>query len=225
MKHLLIAVFLLFATTALATLPASDTFDSGTGNLPTGGDPNWAENTNGTGHFKIDAGNTFATATDNTQDIGIHWTGDTFANAHCSSIVVGVVSTAGAAIGPGYGPAVRMRTLDTQKTYVRIVGDSHGWELLRLTNAVGVSLATNATAFVAGHTVELCVKRVGANDIYTYTDNGVAMSGSPFTDTSPLTAGAPGIAHSSTSTVAAGIASWSARNLPVGGGIGPLILQ
>ncbi len=222
----LTGLFLLLAVTASATLPVTRPWTTTVGTIPTADETQWAYNRSAAQVFKValGGGQNYVEANDPSTDTAMHWTGDTFANNHYSEVVLYQISTTGSAPGQGHGPAVRMDTGTTQKTYVRLIIDSHGWAVRRFNNGAGATATTGTTAGADGETWRLTVVRSGANDIYTVTQNGALVTDGTITDTSPLSGGAAGIAHSSTNTASTGINSWTGGD--VGGAkIGPIFFN
>ncbi len=231
MKKFLLAcvVSLLALSTAYGTLPVpTRNFNGVAGNIPTADETAWAYNNAGNGvvYTVIAADNLYIGSSDTSSDTAMHWTGDTFATNHWSEVKLNGLTTTGAGVGQGHGPCVRMATGSTAKTYVRLVLDTHGWELRRCSAGPCTALTSDTTAPVKGDVIRITVIRSGANDIYYMTKNGAALVGSPYTDSSPLSGGAAGVCHSSStgSGAAVGIDSWTGGN--VGGGtIGPIFLN
>lgn len=135
-------------------------------------------------------------------DAQAEYTGIAWPNDQYSQVILDVTGTAG--LGTGYGPTCRFAT--AAKTGYRLITSGSGWELLRFNAGASTSLGSSAgTTFAIGDTVYLSM--VGA--VWTVKKNGATVSGGTGTDGSPIASGNAGIAYSSTSAAADGIASWS----------------
>lgn len=184
------------------SLPVTRNFDTGAGDIPLVGlEDSWAYNRNAAVNWHMYANDTlFIASTDTSTDTAMHWTGDTFSTGHYCEVTLNDISTNGTGVGRGYGPACRMKITDTTKTFYRLVCDSHGWEWGRCDNPTFVSKGSGTDTFVKTDRVKMLVLLSGANDLVYLYKNDVLLGSSPYTVTSPLTGGAPGVAHSSTTT-------------------------
>lgn len=182
------------------TLLASDNFRrTDTGDLGASWSPPWGN------AFSIVSDTAKATIPENNS--GERYTAVTWPDDQYSEVVLGAVAATG--VGFGAGPACRMAA--ASMTLYWLTANADGWEVARHVSGVYTALDNDTSpTFAAGDVVRLEVRTNGANCDWVAKKNGVQFASG--TDTSPITSGSAGIAHSSTDTTAT-INQWSGGNL------------